>query len=188
MAIYQDFPKDLPSATLSDATPNPNTPTTGAGNMGYNGTTWDRLRAGLVNVQTTFVGLLNTIGLARYSATPPTLANGNVAPIQSDVRGRAVTRNRTTATTVNSVASTITSGVVLSANPARGGAKLVNLSTALFYGLYGTGVASPTNCSFVLAPLTGGIPGIEEVPFGYEGEIAGVWSAASGSLVVTEFI
>lgn len=55
---------------------------------GFNGTTWDRIRTGLVAVQTTFVGLLNTIGMGRYNATPPTLADGNVAPVQLDSTGK----------------------------------------------------------------------------------------------------
>lgn len=55
---------------------------------GFNGTTWDRIRTGLVAVQTTFVGLLNTINMGRYNATPPTLADGNVAPHQLDSTGK----------------------------------------------------------------------------------------------------
>lgn len=55
--------------------------------QGFNGTTWDRIRAGLVGVQTTFTGFLNTINMARYNLTPPTLADGNVVPLQGDVNG-----------------------------------------------------------------------------------------------------
>lgn len=57
----------------------------------FNGTTWDRIRAGLVAVQTTFVGILNTIGMLRYNATPPTLADGNIAPLQGDANGNLKT-------------------------------------------------------------------------------------------------
>lgn len=64
---------------------------TAAPAYGFNATSWDRLRAGLVAVQTTFVGLLNTISMLRYNATPPTLADGNVAPLQGDVNGNLKT-------------------------------------------------------------------------------------------------
>lgn len=63
----------------------------GARNSAFNGTTWDRIRAGLVAVQTTFVGILNTIGMLRYNATPPTLADGNIAPLQGDANGNLKT-------------------------------------------------------------------------------------------------
>lgn len=55
--------------------------------MGYNGTTWDRLRAGLVGVQTAFTGLLNTLPMGRFNAASPTLSDGNVAPLQLDING-----------------------------------------------------------------------------------------------------
>jgi hypothetical protein len=53
----------------------------------FNGTTWDRIRSGLVGVQTTFTGILNSITMGRYNATPPTLADGNIAPLQLDSSG-----------------------------------------------------------------------------------------------------
>ncbi len=132
------------------------------------------------------VAVLNTITKSQYSVVPPTFYAGP-GQNQIDIKGRLLTRNRTTATTITSVLSSITSGSVLAANTSRGGAKLANNSTSLFYGLYGNGTASPTNYSFVLAPLTNGVPGVEEVPYGYEGVIQGVWATANGSLIVTEF-
>jgi hypothetical protein len=96
--------------------------------------------------------------------------------------------SQSTSTVVTTVTATNSSVTILPANSARRGAKLVNASSAIFYGLYQTGTASPTNCSFVLAPVTGGIPGIEEVPFGYQGAISGVWASNNGNLSVTEFI
>lgn len=81
----------------------------------WNGATWDRARSGLVGVQTTFVGLLNAISLARYNATPPTLADGNVAPLQvtsaGSLRTAAVDKVTTVfdlTTTTSSSASTTT--------------------------------------------------------------------------------
>lgn len=54
---------------------------------GYNGATWDRLRAGLTGVQTTFTGLLNTVPMARYNATPYSLSNGQMVELQADSSG-----------------------------------------------------------------------------------------------------
>lgn len=82
-----DLAAPAASAALADATANPTTVSEGAYLQGFNGTTWDRIRTGLVAVQTTFVGLLNAISMARYNATPPALADGNVAPLQSDANG-----------------------------------------------------------------------------------------------------
>jgi hypothetical protein len=54
---------------------------------GFNGTTWDRVRAGLSGVQTTLTGMLNMIPMAQYNTAAPTPANGNVVPFQSDASG-----------------------------------------------------------------------------------------------------
>jgi hypothetical protein len=96
--------------------------------------------------------------------------------------------------TVTTVASSTTSATVLASNPLRKGARLVNNSTSIFFGLYGTGTASPTNYSFILAPVTTapltpvGIPSYEEIPSGYVGPIVGVWATVSGNLLVTDFV
>lgn len=79
---------DFAAAVLAaDAMAKPTTTSVLSWLVGYNGTTGDLIRSGLVAVQTSFVGLLNTISMGRYNATPPTLADGNVAPTQQDARG-----------------------------------------------------------------------------------------------------
>lgn len=96
--------------------------------------------------------------------------------------------------TVTTVASATTSATVLAANPLRKGARLVNNSNSIFFGLYGTGTASATNYSFILAPVTAapltpvGIPSYEEIPANYVGPIVGVWATVSGNLLVTDFV
>jgi hypothetical protein len=96
--------------------------------------------------------------------------------------------------TVTTVASATTSATVLAANPLRKGARLVNNSNSIFFGLYGTGTASATNYSFILAPVTAapltpvGIPSYEEIPSAYVGPIVGVWASVSGSLLITDFV
>lgn len=59
--------------------------------MGFNGTTWDRLRTAIVAATSTFTGLLNSIPLGRYNATPPTATDGQVLPLQLDVNGNLKT-------------------------------------------------------------------------------------------------
>jgi hypothetical protein len=122
------------------------------------------------------------------SPTPAQIASNLEIFIKADTKGRSIVRNRTTTGTTTSVASTTTSATVLAANSLRGGAKLCNNSTSLFYGLYGSGVASSSNYSFILSGLVGGIPGIEEIPYGYEGIVTGVWATANGNLIITEMV
>jgi hypothetical protein len=55
--------------------------------MGYNGTTWDQLRAGVTGVATSQTGFLNTLAGGTYTSTPLTLATGNSAPLQLDSAG-----------------------------------------------------------------------------------------------------
>lgn len=100
----------------------------------------------------------------------------------------------TTIATRSNTASSITSAVVLAANPLRKAARILNNSTSIFYGLYGSGVASASNYSFVLAPLTAsplvpiGLPSYEDIPANWIGTVAGVWASANGSLLITEFV
>jgi len=59
----------------------------------YNGATWDMARSGLTAVQTTVVGLLNTMPVGRYNANQPTLADTNAVVLQVDSRGNLRTVN-----------------------------------------------------------------------------------------------
>lgn len=54
---------------------------------GFNGTTWDRLRAGLTTLSATFTGLLNSLPWAIYNATPTTRTEGQGGPLQADSLG-----------------------------------------------------------------------------------------------------
>lgn len=75
------------AAAQADATANPTTTNVGAFGSAFNGTTWDRIRSGLVAVQTTFTGIVNSLSMGRYNATPPTLADGNAVVLQVDAAG-----------------------------------------------------------------------------------------------------
>ena len=82
----------------------------------------------------------------------------------------------------SSVAASVTSGTLLAANTARIGATVANdAGGAVLYVLLGTGTASST--SYTVAVPAGGY---YEVPFGYTGQIDGVWASASGNARITE--
>lgn len=54
---------------------------------GFNGTTWDRLRAGITGVFSAVTGVLNTLPVGQYNSTPPTLTNGQYTIVQMDGKG-----------------------------------------------------------------------------------------------------
>lgn len=59
----------------------------GARLSGFNGTTWDRLRAGITAVTSTLTGWLNTLPWAVYNTTPTTRTNGQGGPLQASEVG-----------------------------------------------------------------------------------------------------
>ena len=75
------------SASLGDATANPNVGSVGAYAQAYNGSTWDRVRSGQTSNGTTVTGFLNTLGMARYNATPTARTEGQFGNLQSDANG-----------------------------------------------------------------------------------------------------
>jgi len=56
-------------------------------NLGYNGTTWDRIRAGVTTLTATLTGWLNTLPWAIYNAAPTTRTEGQGGPLQADASG-----------------------------------------------------------------------------------------------------
>jgi hypothetical protein len=54
---------------------------------GYNGTTWDRIRAGLTGTTATPTGFLNNLPYGQYNATPLSLADTHWASLQLDSAG-----------------------------------------------------------------------------------------------------
>ena len=55
--------------------------------FGFNGTTWDRIRAGATALTSTLTGYLNTIPTALYRAVPATRTDTNGGPLESDIKG-----------------------------------------------------------------------------------------------------
>lgn len=60
-------------------------------NMGFNGTTWDRIKAGITTVTATLTGWLNTLPWAVYNASPTARTEGQGGPLQADTGGRLLT-------------------------------------------------------------------------------------------------
>jgi len=54
---------------------------------GFNGTTWDRLKAGITTVTSTLTGWLNTLPWAVYNSSQATRTNGQGGPLQADSVG-----------------------------------------------------------------------------------------------------
>lgn len=50
--------------------------------QGFNGSTWDNIRAGISAVQNAITGFLNTVTFGVFNSTPPTLTNGQFAMLQ----------------------------------------------------------------------------------------------------------
>ena len=85
--------------------------------------------------------------------------------------------------TVPSRASAAADTLVLAANANRQGAAITNTDENPLRLLLSTGVASATN--FTVSVASGGY---YEVPFGYTGQIRGIWDAdGTGGALVTEF-
>lgn len=64
----------------------------------FNGTTWDRVRGALAGVTAgviaTWTGMAQTLGLSRYLAARPTLADGQGTHLQSNTRGDLATQEQ----------------------------------------------------------------------------------------------
>lgn len=95
------------------------------------------------------------------------------------------------AATLSTVATNIAAVTLKAANTSRKGLTITNISTSILYVKFAA-IASPpttTDYQYALPAMVGGIPSILEVPFGYTGEVCGIWSAAdaSGNAKIAEF-
>jgi hypothetical protein len=96
----------------------------------------------------------------------------------------ASAQTRASTSTVTGVASSAASQTILAANAARLGAMIINSSTSILYLKFAATAASIASGGYtVQVPISGGL---FEVPFGYTGQITGIWAAANGFANVTE--
>lgn len=128
------------------------------------------------------VGEVQDVQLANgetVKAVVPTF-NAQVAPGSDPI---PVVMGRPDTGTVSSVPSGTVSVGILSANPNRLGATITNTDANTLRLLLSTGTASATNFTVAIQS-----DGYYEVPFGYTGDIVGIWDAdGSGAALVTEF-
>lgn len=125
---------------------------------------------------------LNCLAIRRDTDTTLTSADGDYTSLAADRTGRLKITDTSATGTNTSVASAIVDTAILAANVSRRGATITNDSAASQLRLLlGTTPASATNYTVKLGP-----DDYYEVPFGYTGEIRGIWSVAVGNARVTE--
>ncbi|MHB8603891.1 MAG: hypothetical protein ACYDCK_01445 [Thermoplasmatota archaeon] len=117
---------------------------------------------------------------ATWDRLRSSIANGLVVDV-SRVQGTVATIPGKSATPAqSSVASSAASVQLLAANSNRNGATIFNDSSQILYLKLGV-TASTTSYTLQVPPN-----GYYEVPFGYSGEIDGIWAAANGNARITE--
>jgi len=108
---------------------------------------------------------------------------GGYVDVKVTPSGALITDEAVASTTsITSIAASASNVTLLSSNTNRLGATIWNDSTtATLYVSLGTGAASTSNYTAQLFPS-----GYYEVPYGYIGQINGIWSAAVGNARITE--
>lgn len=85
------------------------------------------------------------------------------------------------------VASSASSVTILAANAGRRGATIYNESTAILYLGFTSSAVSTSSYTVQIPPNVGtNTVAYYEVPFGYTGQINGIWASANGNARVTE--
>lgn len=100
--------------------------------------------------------------------------------LQIDSNGNAQSKFVSATSTVTSVASSASNVNLLALNTARLGATIFNDSTVILYIKMGT-TASLTNYSVQVQAS-----GYFEIPYGYTGNIDGIWASANGNARISE--
>lgn len=142
--------------------------------------------------QTTQPVSLASVGLTGTTApTSATLvgrvdANGNLQAV-SDTNPLQVKIAKATTGTATQVAASASSTTVLASNAGRRSAIIVNDSTATLYLLCHTGGTASSSVYTVALPPKGTVGASFVIDNGYSGDVIGIWSAANGNAVVTEF-
>lgn len=94
--------------------------------------------------------------------------------------------------TLSTVAVNVAAVQLKASNVNRKGLSIANNSAVAILYVKFAALASPpttTDFQYALPPTVAGIPSILEVPFGYTGEVCGIWSAAdaAGAAKIAEF-
>jgi hypothetical protein len=134
---------------------------------------WGASQVGTWNI-TTLTGITNSLAASIVDSTGVQYSGSNPVPTK-EIRSATGTNT--------SVADNAASVTILASNTARLGATVYNDSSATLYLLLGATAASTTNytCRVVSS-------GYYEVPFGYTGQLTGIWASdpGDGAARVTE--
>lgn len=121
------------------------------------------------------------IGGKARSTAPTAVAASDRVDGYFDLQGRQIVAAKSATSTLTSVAGNASSTSLLAANTARIGATLYNDSTSICYVRLEAAAASSSNFAVKMQPEA-----YYEVPFGYTGELRGIWASATGNMRVTE--
>lgn len=79
---------EFPAATvLADNDANPTTTRVGANLLGWDGSNWDRIKAGIVSATSSLSGFVNSLTYAIFHTTPATRTNNQGGPLEADSTG-----------------------------------------------------------------------------------------------------
>lgn len=70
---------------------------------GFNGSTWDRIKAGITTATSTLTGFLNTLPWAIYHDTPTVRTNGQGGPLEADADGALINNPKPLGRTIDTV-------------------------------------------------------------------------------------
>jgi hypothetical protein len=116
----------------------------------------------------TFTGRINTLGQKTMANSTPVVLASDQSFLQSSTA------------TLSNIAASATSVTLLASNTIRRGASIHNDSNQILYVKFGT-TASSSSYTVRMVPQAH-----YEVPFGYTGQIDGIWVSANGNARVTE--
>jgi hypothetical protein len=107
---------------------------------------------------------------------------GGYVDVKVTPSGALITASNAASTnTRSSIAGAAVDTLILATNTSRLGATVFNDSTAILYLSLGTAAASTTDFTLKMSAAS-----YYEVPFGYTGQIRGIWASATGSARVGE--
>ncbi len=136
------------------------------------------------NLNTSLLALESGGNLAGINGKLPTSVGA-----KASTGSLSVTQAYAATSTLANVSAATSSTTLLNANNARKTVVIVNDSTATLYINLNASVASTTNYSILLPPISSGIPS-QLILKGedYSGEIRGIWSAVNGAARITEVV
>lgn len=118
--VYHAFRTKPSTVRPQDARDNENDmeETLGYG-MGFNNTTWDRIRSGVLGAVSSVIGYQNMIWVGKYNTSAPTLTNGQLIEPQFDVNGNLKIAQSTVAKNTNgTIVNTTLSATTATSNTA----------------------------------------------------------------------